>query len=126
MIRNLLTFNAVLVAVVSLTTLLAPTFFLQTNGLDLTQSTINLQRAFGAVASGYAVASWLLREQTASPARRAFLLGAGASYLVFAVVNVVNILSLPQASPIGWGFFALNLVLGAVFVYCGYRDPHLR
>jgi hypothetical protein len=126
LIRNLLTFNAILVAVVSLTSLLAPTFFLQTNGLDITQSTINLQRAFGAVAIGYAVASWLLREQTSSQARRAFLLGAGLSYLVFAVVNVVNILALPQASPFGWGFFTLNLVLGAVFTYCGVRDPYLR
>jgi len=126
-VRNLLTLNAVLVALVSLITLLVPTFFLQLNGLDVSQSTTNLVRAFGAVTLGYAVTSWLLRWVPPSAARRAFLLGAAVGYLVFAVVNVVNILALAgQATQMGWVIFALNLVLGSLFLITGIREPFMR
>lgn len=123
-VRNLLTINAILVALVSLTALLFPTVFLNTNGLEITQYTINLMRAFGAISTGYAVMSWLLRSQPASAAQRAFLLGAGVSYLLFAAVNVINITALPGLETIiGWVYFWLNLLLGISFFYFAIKKP---
>ncbi len=123
-VRILLILNAVLVALVSLTTLISPTTFLDINGLEITQYTINLIRAYGAIAVGYAVMSWLMRNAQPSAARRAFLIGAGVSYIVFAVVNVVNITALPDLETnIGWVYFGLNVLLGAAFLNFGFREP---
>ena len=122
-VRNLLTVNAVLVALVSLTALLSPTTFLETNGLEITQYTINLMRATGAFMVGYAIISWLMRSEPASTARRAFLIGAGVSYVVFAVVNVINIRALPDLeTQIGWVYFGLNSVLGVTFLVFAFRE----
>ncbi len=116
-VRNLLTVNAVLVTLVSLTALLSPTTFLKTNGLEITQFTINLMRVVGALIVGYAITSWLMRREPASSARRAFLTGAGVSYVVFAVVNVLNITALPELETnIGWVYFGLNSLLGIAFL----------
>ena len=125
-VRNLLTVNAVLVALVSLTSLLSPTTFLETNGLEITQYTINLMRATGALSVGYAIISWLMRREPASAARRAFLIGAGVSYVVFAVVNVINIRTLPDLeTQIGWVYFGLNSVLGVTFLVFAFRERAL-
>ena len=122
-VRNLLTANAILVVLVSLTALLSPTTFLKTNGLEITQYTINLMRAFGAILIGYAVISWLMRSERASSARRAFLIGAGVSYVVFAVVNVVNITALPDLeTKIGWVDFGLNSLLGVTFLFAAFKE----
>ncbi len=123
-VRNLLTLNAVLVALVSLTALLSPTTFLEINGLEISQYTINLMRVYGAIAVGYAVMSWLMRGEQASGARRAFLIGAGVSYIIFAVVNVINIRALPDLETnIGWVYFGLNVLLGAAFLNFGFKEP---
>ena len=122
-VRNLLTANAILVVLVSLTALLSPTTFLETNGLEITQYTINLVRAFGAILVGYAVISWLMRSERASSARRAFLIGAGVSYVVFAVVNVVNITALPDLeTKIGWVDFGLNSLLAVTFLFAAFKE----
>ena len=122
-VRNLLTLNAVLVALVSLTALLSPTTFLEINGLEITQYTINLMRVYGAIAVGYAVMSWLMRGEQPSGARRAFLIGAGVSYIVFALVNVINIRALPDLETnIGWVYFGLNVLLGAAFLSFGFKE----
>ena len=122
-VRNLLTANAILVVLVSLTALLSPTTFLETNGLEITQYTINLMRAFGAILVGYAVISWLMRSERASSARRAFLIGAGVSYVVFAVVNVVNITALPDLeTKIGWVDFGLNSLLAVTFLFAAFKE----
>ncbi len=121
-VRNLLTLNAVLVALVSLTALLSPTTLLDTTGLEVTQYTINLERAFGSVTIGAAVTSWLLRSEPPSRARRAFLIGVGINYAVFALVNVINITSTPDLDTnIGWVFFGLNVLLAGAFFYFSFR-----
>lgn len=122
-VRYLIILNAVLVTIVALVALVSPTTFLETNGLEVTQYTINQMRVFGAMATGYAVMSWLMRNQPASGARRAFLLGVAVNYLVFAVVNVINITGTPDLETnIGWAYFALNVVLGLAFLYFGWRE----
>ncbi len=119
-----MTFNAVLVALVALTAILSPTTFLETNGLEITQYTINLMRAYGAIAVGYAVISWLMRREQAATAPGAFLIGAGVAYPVAAVVNVINITALPDLdTAIRWVFFGLNVVLGAAFLILSVREP---
>ena len=122
-VRNLLTVNAVLVFLVSLTALLAPALFLTTNGLEITPFTTAQMRAFGAVSFGYGVISWLLRGERPSSARRAFLLGAGAGYLLFAVVNLINLNALQDtATSFGWVIFGLNLLLGIAFFRLAVRE----
>jgi hypothetical protein len=121
-VRNLLTLNAVLVALLSLTMLLSPATFLETNGLEVTQYTINLMRVFGAVTIGAAVTSWLLRNEPPSRAQRAFMIGAGINYAVFALVNVVNITGTPDLETnIGWVYFGLNDLLAAAFFYFSFK-----
>jgi tetrahydrodipicolinate N-succinyltransferase len=124
-VRNLLTVNAIYVGLAALVALLAPTVFLEMTGLDVSQSTINLERAYGALAVGYAVTSWLMRNEPASGARRAFLIGAGTTYIVFAAVNIVNInalIGLGTVTP-GWAIFVINLIFGIAFLYFAFRKP---
>ena len=122
-VRNLLTLNAVLVALVSLTALLSPTTFLETSDVEVTQYTINLMRVYGAVISGAAVTSWLLRNEPASRARRAFLIGVGVNYAVFALVIVINITSTPDLETnIDWLYFSLNVLLAFAFFYFSFKD----
>lgn len=123
-VRNLLTLNAVLVLLVALTGLFAPTVFIELTGLELSQSTINLERAFGAVVIGNTLVSWLLRSEPPSRTRKAVLLGFGVNYLVFAAVNVVNILSLtPASSATPWAIFGMNALLGLAFLYFWRQEP---
>lgn len=126
-VRGLLTINAVLVVLVALTALLAPTFFLELNGLEITQFTIAQMRVFGAVTIGVGVMSWLLRNEPPSSARRAFLIGAGLNYIVFAIVNVINLTSIFGFElRIGWLIFLLNVILGTAFFVFAYKEPLKR
>lgn len=126
-VRGLLTLNAVLVVLVALTALFTPTFLLELNGLEITQYTIAQMRVFGAVTIGVGVMSWLLRTEPPSPARRAFLIGAGVNYIVFAVVNVINLTSIFGFElRIGWFIFLLNVILGTAFFVFAYKEPLQR
>ncbi|MGD2027403.1 MAG: hypothetical protein PVI99_06260 [Anaerolineales bacterium] len=126
-VRNLLTLNAALTALVALTALLSPATFLDLNGLEFSQTAINLERLFGAVSIGYAFISWMMRNQPASGARRAFLLGSGMAYIVIATVNVINILAMTNLETnIGWAIFGANALLGIVFLIFGTREPLLK
>ncbi|MDX1616817.1 MAG: hypothetical protein R3300_21090 [Candidatus Promineifilaceae bacterium] len=123
-VRNLLTVNAVLLGLVALVELLAPTIFAQASGLEPTQAVINLERTFGAFALGPAITSWLMRSAAPGRARRAFLLGSGVAYLVFAVVIVINMAALTglgQFSP-SWLFAAVDALLGLAFLYFGLKE----
>ncbi len=122
-IRRLITLNALLVALVSLTALLSPTFFLESYGFEVTLSTVTLMRVFGAIIIGYAVINWLMRNEAASSARRALLISAGVSYIAFAIVNIISYFVLPDVnSIIGWVYFGLNAILGVAFLVLGFRE----
>ena len=122
-VRYLLIVNAILVALVSLTALLSPTTLLEIYRFEITQHTINLMRAFGAVIVGYAVISWLMRNEKPTIARQSLLISAGVSYFTFAIVNVINNLTIPGVNiVIGWVFFGLNIVLGAAFLILGFKE----
>lgn len=126
-VRNLLTLNAALTAFVSLTALLSPDTFLDLNGLEVSQTSVNLERLFGAASIGYAFISWMMRNQPASGARQAFLLGVGMTYIVIATVNVINILAMTDfENNIGWLFFGANALLGIVFLIFGARETLIR
>lgn len=75
-VRYLLTLNAILVVLVAMTALLVPNFFLEVNGLEITEFAITQMRVFGAVTIGVGIMSWLLRTEPPSRARQAFLLSA--------------------------------------------------
>ncbi|MBC8504042.1 MAG: hypothetical protein ISR58_21345 [Anaerolineales bacterium] len=123
-VRKLLILNALLVALVSLSALISPTFFLEAYGFEITKYTVNLMRAFGAIIVGYAVINWLMRNEQASKARQSLLIGAGVSYVTFAIVNIINNITLPGANAIiGWVYFGLNTILGVAFLVLGFREP---
>lgn len=123
-VRNFLTLNAVLVAFVALTSLFVPSLFMESIGHEITPDLLGVNRAYGAVIIGNALISWLLRNEPASGARRAFLLGSAVNYLVFAVVNVYNLQQMPDLSSVqSWSIFALNLTMGAGFAYFWATDP---
>jgi len=122
--KNLLTIHAILVAIVSLTALLSPTTFIDLNGLETSQTAINLMRVYGAVVFGFTVASWLMRNQPPSKTRQAYFLGVSVSFLLFAVIIPINMAAIPDLETnIGWGYFALNVLLGGAFLYFGYKEP---
>jgi len=122
-VRNLLILNAILVAIVSFTALLSPTIILEIYGFEITPYTINLMRAFGAIIVGYAVISWLMRNEQASRARQALLIGAGVSYIASAIVNVINNITIAAVEvTLGWVYFGLNSILGAAFIVLGFKE----
>ena len=123
-IRNFLTLNAVLVAFVALISLFIPSLFLESIGHDITPGLLGMNRAYGAVIIGSAWISWLLRNEPASGARRAFLLGSAVNYMVFAGVNVYNMQQMPELVSIqSWSIFGLNLIMGSGFAYFWAKDP---
>ena len=123
-VRTLLTVNAILVALVALISLLSPTTFIELNGLEESQSAINLMRVYGAVTFGLAISSWLMRDQPATKARQAYMLGAGVSYLLFAVVIPINMAAIPDLdTSIGFVYMGLNVLLGGAFLYFAYKEP---
>ena len=123
-VRNFLTLNAVLVALVALTSLFTPELFLANLGHDLTTPLLSMTRVVGAVIIGNALISWILRDEPPSGARKAFLLGIAINYLVFAAVNLYNMPLNPELEPIpAWGIFALNLAMGLGFVYFWRKEP---
>lgn len=123
-VRKLLTLNALLVAIVSLTAILSPTIFLEIYGFEITQYTINLMRAFGAIIVGYAVISWLMRNEQASKARQALLISSGVSYIASGIVNAINNITFSDIdTKIGWIYFGLNIILGVAFVILGFKEP---
>lgn len=125
-VRNLLTLNAVLIALVGLISIFAPATFPELIGHEITDSLIGTERAFGAVIIGNAVISWLLRGQQPSRARKTVLLGFGINYIVFAGVNIYNILIVPVPVTnlvLPWAIFGLNVLLGLGFLYFWRQEP---
>jgi hypothetical protein len=122
-VKNVLTINTIFVTLIALVSIFAPSFLLETNGVDITDSTLNLQRAIGAVSVGYAVASWLMRNAPASEARRAFLIGSGVGYVVIAAVFVFNTLSSELGNGASWVYIVISLLLAVDFIYFGMKEP---
>lgn len=124
-VKNVLTVNAIyaiLIAVVSL-------FFAKTlgelNGIDITESTMNLQRAVGALAVGYGATSLLMRNAGPSAARRAFLIGGGAGNFVVAATFMFNYFSTSLGSINSWVYIIISLLFAAAFLYLGFREPKM-
>jgi len=120
-IRTLLTVNAVYVLLVALSAILAPSFLLELNGLEVNETTSGLYRVIGAVIVGYGVISWLMRNAKASVALRAFLIGSGLGYFVSAVVIAFNNLS-GLGSGTGWVFVLISIGLGAALLNFGLKQ----
>lgn len=125
-VRNLLTLNAFLIALVGLTNIFSPSTFNEMLGHEITDALLGATRAIGAVIIGNAVISWLLRGEQPSRARKAVLLGFGINYFAFASVNIYNILiaQVPVTNPArSWGIFSLNLIMGLGFLYFWRQEP---
>ncbi len=123
-VRNLLTVNAIYVGLVVVASLLMPAAFAESNGLEVTPSVINLQRAVGGVAIGYVLVSWMMRDAPASQARRAFLMGAGIGYVLFSLIVVWNLASLPEVTSInGYVYIGLSLIMAAWFLLLARQEP---
>ena len=122
-VRTLFIINTIFVGLIALVSILAPSFILEANGVDVNDFTLNLQRAVGAVVVGYGVASWLMRDSQASEARRAFLIGAGVGYFVTAAVFLFNTLSTDLGSGASWVYIVISLLLGLDFVVYGLKEP---
>ena len=123
-VRNLLTVHTILVALVALTAMLAPTLMLETAGLEVSQTSNNVMREFGAVIVGFGIASWLLRGEPASRTRKIYLLGVGASFSMLAVMNIINILGWSGTLPFpAYAILTLNIVMAGAFFYFGYKEP---
>ncbi len=123
-VRNLLTVNAIYVGLVVVASLLMPAAFAESNGLEVTPSVINLQRAVGGVAIGYVLVSWMMRDAPASQARRAFLMGAGIGYVLFSLIFVWNLASLPEVTSInGYVYIGLSLIMAAWFLLLARQEP---
>ena len=122
-VRNVFIINTIFVSLIALVSIFAPSFLLEINGVDVTDFTINLQRAVGAVSVGYAVTSWLMRDAQASAARRAFLIGGGVGYFVVAAVFLFNTLSTDLGSGSSWVYIIISILLGVDFIYFGLKEP---
>jgi len=122
-VKNVLTVNTVFVTLLALISIFVPSFLLEANGLDVTDSTLNLQRVIGAAFVGYAVASWLMRNAPASEARRAFLIGGGVGYVVIAAVFAFNMLSTELGNNTSWVYIVITLLLAVDFIYFGMNEP---
>jgi len=122
-VKNVLTINTIFVSLIALVSIFVPSFLLEVNGLDVSDSTLHLQRVIGAVFVGYGVASWLMRNAQASEARRAFLIGSGVGYVVVAAVFVFNTLSSELGNGASWVYIVITLLLAVDFLYFGMKEP---
>ena len=120
-VKNMLTVNTIWIALISLTSIFIPSFLLEMNGVEVTESTLNLQRLVGAVAAGYGIVSWLMRKSPASEARQAYLFGGGVGYFIIAAVFLFNQLSTETASGNGWVFIVISVLLGIDFIFFGVK-----
>jgi hypothetical protein len=122
-VKNVLTINTIFVALIAFVSIFVPSFLLEVNGLDVSDSTLNLQRVIGAVFVGYGVASWLMRNAPASEARRAFLIGGGVGYVAIALVFAFNMLSSGLGNDASWVYIVITLLLAVDFIYFGMKEP---
>jgi hypothetical protein len=122
-VKNLLTVNAIYVALIALVSIFGTSFLVEQNGMEVNDATINLMRVVGALAVGYGVASWLMRNAQASLARRAFLIGGGVGYFVVAAVFVFNYFSSDLGNATTWVYVVISLLLGLDFIFFGMKDP---
>lgn len=120
-VRNLLIVNAILAALVTLGQILAPASTLDLYGLDANDATLTLVRLAGTTGVGYAIASWLMKDAGPSRARRAFLIGGGAGYLVFSLVAIILLIA-GDLDTIGWIAAIISLLLGVAFLNFGLRQ----
>jgi hypothetical protein len=119
-VKNVLTVNAIYVFLIGLVSLFFPKFLGEANGIEITESTMNLQRAVGAVVFGYGLTSWLMRNAGPSIARRAYLIGGGLGYLVVAATFLFNTLSTSLGSINSWVYIIISLLFGVVFLYLAF------
>lgn len=122
-VKNVLIVNAVYATLIALVSIFLPKTLGEINGIDITESTMNLQRAVGALAFGYGVSSWLMRNAGPSIARRAFLIGGGAGYAVVGATFIFNYFSTSLGSSMAWVYIIISFLLAAVFLYLGFRAP---
>ncbi len=122
-VKNVLTANAIYVILIAIFSLFFPKTLGELNGIEITESTMNLQRAVGALAVGYGLTSWLMRNAGPSVASRAFLIGGGAGYAVVGATFIFNTLSTSLGGGTSWIYIILSLLFATAFLYLGFREP---
>lgn len=124
-VKNVLTVNAVYVILIAVFSLFFPKTLGELNGIDITESTMNLQRAVGALAVGYGITSWLMRNAGPSVARRAYLIGGGTGYFVVGATFMFNTLSTSLGSINSWVYIVISLLFAAALLYLAFREPKM-
>jgi len=122
-VKNVLTANTIWVALIALVSIIAPTFLIEREGVEVTDLAINLTRMVGAASVGYGVTSWLMRSAPASVARRAFLIGGGVGYFVVAAVFVFNMFTSDLGNTMTWVYIVISALFGLDFIYFGMNEP---
>jgi hypothetical protein len=114
-IRNFFTVSAIFIFLAGVVSIVSPQLMFDAWGTTSNQAGLIITQLSGALEIGLGLILWLSRNEGASKARRAIVLGGFITYSLFLVIMLLNISS--ELSPVVWANIAAYLLLALGFGY---------